>query len=303
MVREESFFGYGRYTIENGALSLRVAEYGASILSLKLNGEEQVLGFSTLEDYEKSTAFIGAIVGRWANRIGKAAFELNGERYALCANEKGNTLHGGEEGKSWNKRRWTGKVENDCAVSFTLVSPDGDNGFPGEMTVRVLYTVMPDRIRLDFEGVSDKDTFFCPTSHVYFSLGEDTILGAAIAINAFGHLEVDDALIPTGKILPSEGEFDFSSLRTIGRDYDDCFCLKGEEACTVQTADRKLTLYTDYPALQFYTGKYLDGGFAPNAGFAIEPQFYPDTPNKPEFPDALLRAGEKFKKYLEFVIE
>ena len=303
MVREESFFGYGSYTIENGALSLRVAEYGASILSLKLNGEEQVLGFSTLEGYEKSTAFIGAIVGRWANRIGKAAFELNGERYALCANAKGNTLPGGEEGKSWNKRRWTGKVENDCAVSFTLVSPDGDNGFPGEMTVRVLYTVMPDRIRLDFEGVSDKDTFFCPTSHVYFSLGEDTILGAAIAINAFGHLEVDDALIPTGKILPSEGEFDFSSLRTIGRDYDDCFCLKGEEACTVQTADRKLTLYTDYPALQFYTGKYLDGGFAPNAGFAIEPQFYPDTPNKPEFPDALLRAGEKFKKYLEFVIE
>ena len=303
MVREESFFGYGSYTIENGALSLRVAEYGASILSLKLNGEEQVLGFSTLEGYEKSTAFIGAIVGRWANRIGKAAFELNGERYALCANEKGNTLHGGEEGKSWNKRRWTGKVENDCAVSFTLVSPDGDNGFPGEMTVRVLYTVMPDRIRLDFEGVSDKDTFFCPTSHVYFSLGEDTILGAAIAINAFGHLEVDDALIPTGKILPSEGEFDFSSLRTIGRDYDDCFCLKGEEACTVQTADRKLTLYTDYPALQFYTGKYLDGGFAPNAGFAIEPQFYPDTPNKPEFPDASLRAGEKFSKYLEFVIE
>lgn len=303
MVREENFFGYGSYTIDNGALSLRVAEYGASILSLRLGGEEQVLGFSTLEGYEKSTAFIGAIVGRWANRIGKAAFELNGERYALCANEKGNTLHGGEEGKSWNKRRWTGKVENDCAVSFTLVSPDGDNGFPGEMTVRVLYTVMPDRIRLDFEGVSDKDTFFCPTSHVYFSLGEDTILGAGIAINAFGHLEVDDALIPTGKILPSEGEFDFSSLRTIGRDYDDCFCLKGEEACTVQTADRKLTLYTDYPALQFYTGKYLDGGFAPNAGFAIEPQFYPDTPNKPEFPDALLRAGEKFKKYLEFVIE
>jgi len=150
--------------------------------------------------------------------------------------------------------------------------------------------------------VSDKDTFFCPTSHVYFSLGEDNILGASIRINAFGHLEVDDALIPTGKILPTEGDFDFSSLRKIGRDYDDCFCLNGEEACTVQTEKRKLTLFTDYPALQFYTGKYLDGGIAPNAGFAIEPQFYPDTPNKPEFPDALLRAGEKFKKYLEFVI-
>ena len=303
MVREENFFGYGSYTIDNGALSLRVTEYGASILSLRLGGEEQVLGFSTLEDYEKSTAFIGATVGRWANRIGGAAFSLNGERYELCANEKGNTLHGGDAGKPWNKRRWTGKIESENAVSFTLVSPNGDNGFPGEMTVRVLYTVLPDRVRMDFAGVSDRDTFFCPTSHVYFSLGEDTILGASIQINAFGHLDVDGALIPTGKILPTEGDFDFSSLRPIGRDYDDCFCLKGEEACTVQTDKRKLTLYTDFPALQFYTGKYLDGGFAPNAGFAIEPQFYPDTPNKPDFPDALLRAGEKFSKYLEFVIE
>ncbi|MBQ7473246.1 MAG: galactose mutarotase [Oscillospiraceae bacterium] len=303
MVREESFFGYKSFVIENGAISLRVSEYGATMLSLRLNGEEQMLGFSTPEAYENSTAFIGAIVGRWANRIGGAAFCLNGQKYTLCANEKGNTLHGGDEGKAWNKRRWDGKIESDNAVSFTLFSPDGDNGFPGAMTVRVLYTVLPDRVRLDFSGVSDKDTFFCPTSHAYFSLGEDDILGASIRINAFGHLKVDDALIPTGQILPMEGAFDFSSLRTIGRDYDDCFCLKGEEACTVQAGKRKLTLYTDYPALQFYTGKYLDGGFAANAGFAIEPQFYPDTPNQPGFPDAMLKAGERFEKYLEFVIE
>ena len=303
MVRQGDFFGFQSYTIENGDLCLRVAEYGASILSLKLRGEELVLGFPDLEGYEKSTAYLGAIVGRWANRIGGARFTLDGRRYELCANERGNTLHGGDEGKAWNKRRWTGKIEGDHAVSFTLRSPDGDNGFPGEMTARVMYTVMPNRIRLDFEGLSDKDTFFCPTSHVYFSLGEENILGVRLQINASGHLEVDEALIPTGKILPTEGDFDFSALRVVEKDYDDCFCLTGEEACTVRTGKHKLTLFTDFPALQFYTGKYLDGGIAPNAGFAVEPEYYPDTPNRPAFPDALLKAGEQFRKYLEFVIE
>ena len=267
MVREENFFGYGSYTIDNGALSLRVTEYGASILSLRLGGEEQVLGFSTLEDYEKSTAFIGATVGRWANRIGGAAFSLNGERYELCANEKGNTLHGGDAGKPWNKRRWTGKIESENAVSFTLVSPNGDNGFPGEMTVRVLYTVLPDRVRMDFAGVSDRDTFFCPTSHVYFSLGEDTILGASIRINAFGHLDVDDALIPTGKILPTEGDFVLPRQGGLQR-----YVWPGDADCFLEALDELA-------------------------------QSRADTPNKPDFPDALLRAGEKFSKYLEFVIE
>lgn len=303
MVRQDDFFGFQSYTIENGALALRVTEYGASILSMRIRGEEMVLSFPALAEYEKSSACLGAIVGRWANRIGGAGFTLDGKRYDLCANERGNTLHGGSEGNSWNKRRWTGRVEDDNAVSFTLVSPDGDNGFPGEMTARVVYSVLPDRVRIDFEGSSSKDTYFSPTSHVYFSLGETNILGVKMQINAFGHLEVDDALIPTGKILPTEGDFDFTSPRTVGRDYDDCFCLSGEEACTARTERHKLTLYTDFPALQFYTGKYLDCGIAPNAGFAIEPEYYPDTPNRPDFPDARLRAGETFRKYLAFVIE
>ena len=303
MITERDLVGCRCFTIENGDLSLTVSEYGATAMSLTRDGTELLLGFDSIRGYEKSDAFVGGIVGRWANRIGGAAFELNGRRFELCANEGENCLHGGNDGKAWNKRLWSGKADGEVSVCFTLNSPDGDNGFPGALTACVEYTLMPDRVRIDFSGVSDADTYFCPTSHIYFSLGEKNILGAEMQINATGHLEVDSGLIPTGRILPMDGDFDFTSPRQIGRDYDDCFVLDGAHACTVQTDEITLKVFTNYPALQFYTGTYLDCGIAPNAGFAVEPQFFPDTPNRPEFPDALLKAGEKFTKYLEFVFE
>jgi aldose 1-epimerase len=303
MVREKNHIGCRCFTIENGDLSLTVSEYGATAMSLTRDGVELLLGFSSIGGYEKSAAFIGGIVGRWANRIGGAAFELDGKRYELCANEGANCLHGGDAGKPWHKRLWSGRIEDEVSVSFTLVSPDGDNGFPGALTARVEYTLMPDRLRIDFFGVSDADTYYCPTSHIYFSLGEKNILGADMQINASGHLEVDEGLIPTGRILPCEGEFDFSAPRRIARDYDDCFVPCDTPACTVRTEEVTLKVFTDYPALQFYTGTYLDCGIAPNAGLAVEPQFFPDTPNRPLFPPARLKAGEKFAKYLEFVFE
>ena len=304
MITERDFCGLKSFLIENGRLALTVTEYGATALSLKLDGEEMILGFESIEGYEKSSAYIGAVVGRWANRIGGAAFELNGKRYKVCANEGKNCLHGGNEGKDWHRRLWNGRIEDVDHVSFTLFSPDGDNGFPGALEARVDYTLLPDRVRIDFSGVSDADTYYCPTSHIYFSLGEKNILGAEIQISASGHLEVDDGLIPTGKILPAEGVFDFRVLRTIGRDYDDCFVLEsGSPACMVRTDKVRMKVCTDYPALQFYTGTYLDCGIAPNAGLAVEPEYFPDTPNHPEFPKALLKEGEKFAKYLEFVFE
>ena len=303
MITERDLVGCRCFTIENGDLSLTVSEYGATAMSLTRDGTELLLGFDSIRGYEKSDAFVGGIVGRWANRIGGAAFELNGRRFELCANEGENCLHGGNDGKAWNKRLWSGKADGEVSVCFTLNSPDGDNGFPGALAACVEYTLMPDRVRIDFSGVSDADTYFCPTSHIYFSLGEKNILGAEMQINATGHLEVDSALIPTGRILPMEGDFNFTSPRQIGRDYDDCFVLDGAHACTVQTDEITLKVFTNYPALQFYTGTYLDCGIAPNAGFAVEPQFFPDTPNRPEFPDALLKAGEKFTKYVEFVFE
>ena len=235
MITESKMVGCRCFTIENGNLSLTVSEFGATALSLKRDGREMLLGFQSIRGYEQSGAYIGAIVGRWANRIGGAAFELNGRRFELCANEGKNCLHGGNDGKPWNKRLWKGQAESEVRVSFTLLSPDGDNGFPGSLTARVDYTLLPDRVRIDLSGVSDADTYYAPTSHIYFSLGEENILDAMMQINSSGHLEVDGELIPTGRILPAEGDFDFSSLRRIAGNYDDCFVIDGAPACTVKT--------------------------------------------------------------------
>ena len=303
MVRTGDFFGFPCFTIKNGCLSLTVTEFGATALSLRFHGREMILGFDTLAEYEESDSCAGGIVGRFANRVGGAAFTLGGERYALCANERGNTLHGGTDGTIWHKRRWKGEICGENAVAFSLHSPDRDNGFPGELTARAVYTVTEKSVRIDFSGCPSKDTLYAPTSHIYFSLGEDNILGVQMQINASGHLDVDGALIPTGEILPTEGDFDFSSPRPIGRNFDDAFVLCSSPACVAQTDGVRLSLFTDYPVLQLYTGEFLDGKLAPNAGFAIEPEQYPDAPNKPQFPNAVVRAGESFSKYLEFVFE
>ena len=303
MVSENTFFGHRAFTLENGGLSLRVTEYGATILSLKKDGKELVVSFDDIEKYERSGSYLGAIVGRYANRISGASFDIGGERFALDANERGNTLHGGNDGGPWNKRDWHGERAGDDAVAFTLLSPDGDNGFPGELRAGVIYTLLPDRLRIDFSGVSDRDTYYAPTSHVYFSLGLGDIRDATMQMDSDAHLEMGEGLIPTGRLLGNAGDFNFSKPRRIARDFDDCFTLRSGRFCTAEGDGVRLSLYTDYPAVQFYTGAFLDCGLAPNAGFAIEPEFYPDSPNRPEFPSALLRAGEKFSKYLEFVIE
>ena len=303
MISENRFLSCRAFTLENERITLRVTEYGAAILSLKLDGRELAVSFDEEEKYEKSGAYLGAVVGRYANRISGAAFEIGGERYRLCANEGGNTLHGGADGAPWHKRVWHGERIDGDAVRFSLTSPDGDNGFPGELRASVVYTLMEDRVRMDFRGVSDRDTWFAPTSHVYFSLGLSNIHDAVMQINSPAHLEMGEGLIPTGRLAANTGEFDFSSPRRIARDYDDCFAISSEHACTAEADGVRLSLYTDYPAIQFYTGAFLDCGLAPNAGFAIEPELYPDTPNNPSVPGEPLRAGEEFRKYLEFVFD
>lgn len=297
------FDGINCFTLENERLSLTVTEYGASALSLRFDGREMILGYGSLSDYEASGSCAGGVVGRFANRIGGASFVLEGRRYALDANDGPNTLHGGAAGKPWHKRLWRGERDGEDAVVFTLLSPDGDNGFPGTVEARVRYLLGVNGVRMEFWGKSDRDTYFAPTSHIYFSLGERSVFDVEMQINARARLEVGRDLIPTGRILPAEGAYDFTSPRKIERDYDDCFILGGTPACTARTERVTLWLFTDFPALQFYTGRYLDCGISPNAGFAVEPEFYPDTPNKPDFPSALLRAGESFKRYLEFVFE
>ena len=300
MIRETSFDGVKAYVLQNERIELTVTEYGASVLSLKYKGQETVLSFPSLDCYEKSGAYLGATVGRYANRIGGASFSIGGRTFTVDANEGANCLHGGNCGKPWNKRWWIAKAGGEDSITFSLQSPDGDNGFPGSMTACATYTLLPDGVKIGFTGISDADTYYAPTNHTYFSLGTDNVLKASLRLESCGHLEVDEALIPTGRVLPNTGRFDFSVPRMIGTDLDDCFVMDPGGSCTVTTEACTLTVRSDFPAIQVYTGAFLDGGLRANAGIALEPEYYPDSPNKPDFPNALLKAGETFSKFIEY---
>ncbi|MCR5663395.1 MAG: galactose mutarotase [Oscillospiraceae bacterium] len=296
MISTRKFGPYTQFILDSGELRLSVMELGATVTGLEYAKRRVVFGYAEADEYLTHGAYLGAVVGRFANRIGGGAFPLEGRRVELLRNEGGNTLHGGPD--SWDRRVWQGCIEGENAVSFTLLSPDGDNGFPGALRAVVRYSVEGSALRIDFEGESDADTVFAPTSHMYFNLrGEGTVLDTVMRIPASGWLEVDGGLIPTGRVLPCEGEMDFSEPRPIGRDYDHAFVLSGTRACEASCGGVRLTVDTDFPALQFYTGAYLGEPFGANGAFAVEPEFYPDAPNHPEFPSAVLRRGEIFRRF------
>lgn len=229
MVKKEKFGKYEKYTIEAGALRAEAITLGAAIKSLRYKGRETVLGYERPEAYAQDGACLCAAVGRYANRIGGARFRLDGREYALAANEGPNQLHGGPN--SLHKRIWQAEPLGEDSLRFSIFSPDGDNGFPGNLSMAVTYSVSGGSLRIDFEGESDMDTVFAPTSHLYFNLdGSESVLDTELMINAGGVLEVDGALIPTGKILPAEGRFDFSGMRKIQEDYDNCFPLASKAA-------------------------------------------------------------------------
>ena len=298
MIREEAFGDCRLYTLANDELELKVTDLGATVVSLRYRGRETVLGYDSPALYREKGAYLGAAIGRYANRIGGAAFTLNGKRYELPANEGKNQLHGGPA--SFEARRWQAE-ERDDALVFRLFSPDGDNGYPGNLNVSLRYSLDGAVLRLDFEADSDADTVFAPTSHMYFDLsGRGRVLDARLWVNADAYLEVDAGLIPTGRLLPTEGDFAFDGLRLVERDYDHCFVLRGEHACAMEDGGVCMDVYTDLPAVQIYTGAFLPPPHAANAGLAIEPEFYPDSPNRPEFPSTLLRAGEHFHRWAEY---
>lgn len=298
MIRCEDFDGYGLYVLENGPLRLAVTELGAAITSLRFQGRELALGYARAADYLAGRDYLGAVVGRFANRIGGGGFWLNGRRCSLSRNEGGNTLHGGEN--AFDRRRWQASTEGE-SLCLSLYSPDGDNGFPGGLRARVRYSLEGPALRLDFEGEAEDDTVFAPTTHLYLNLDPPSdVRRHRLAINASAWLETDGALIPTGRLCPPEGEMDFSRPRPIGRALDHCFLLRGREACRLSAGGLCLSLETDFPALQVYTGEFLGAPFSPFAGLALEPEFCPDSPNRPEFASPLLRRGEPFRKYAIF---
>jgi len=290
-------------------LVLQLSDLGATWLSCRVPvpgaaAREVLLGHAEPEHYLHETGYLGGIIGRWANRIAGAAFTVDGRRFALAANEGGNQLHGGPDG--FHRRRWTVRGWTPRQLELELVSPDGDQGFPGELTVNLRYRVDGrSRVSIAWQARCSRP---CPvnlTSHAYFNLDprHENVAGHRLQLAAAQVLAVDPARIPTGARLPvADTPFDFRSpapaLGPQGRGFDHCWVL--DEACRgaatpaarLTSADGKLALEmrTTLPGLQYYSGERLDAAatrdgarYRAFAGVALEPQFFPDSPNRPEW--------------------
>ncbi len=316
-------------TNSNG-VSVDVINYGGIITRIETpdsNGNmgNIVLGLDNLEDYTNATTYFGAIIGRFGNRIANGKFSLNGTDYQLATNDGDNHLHGGVQG--FDKKVWTMvpfSTENSAGVTLSLVSPDGDQGYPGELTTQVTYTLTnKNTLDMQFVAKTNKPTIINMTQHSYFNLaGKGDILDHQMQINSNAITPVDGGLIPTGELMQVAGTpFDFRNPKAIGKDiniddeqlklgkgYDHNFVLKNKpnhdliEAANVYepSSGRTLTVYTEEPAVQFYSGNFLDGSSKQasglvhklRSGFCLEPQHFPDAPNQPTFPSTTLLPGE-----------
>jgi aldose 1-epimerase len=317
----------------------RITNYGGVIVSLKVpdksgKSEDVVLGFDNADAYYQhfnhpGNAFFGALIGRYANRIGGASFTLDGKKYELPKNDGPNTLHGGPHG--FNNVVWTGKqIPN--GVELTYLSKDGEEGFPGNLTAIVRYTLVKSDLRIDYSATTDKDTVLNLTNHSYFNLagqGNGDILKHQLKLNASRYTPVDATLIPTGELAPvASTPFDFTKSTAIGeridadndqlkkgRGYDHNWVLDAKggklaEAAEVYepTSGRVLKVLTTQPGVQFYSGNFLDGTvkgkegktYVHRGGLCLETQHFPDTPNHPKFPTAELKPGQKFTSVTVF---
>ncbi len=318
------------YTLKNAqGVTMKVMTYGALITELHTpdrNGQfgDIVLGFDNLDAYLKGHPYFGAVVGRYANRIAKGRFTLEGRPYTLATNNYPNALHGGIKG--FDKVVWAAEpvtVPNGVAVRFSYTSPDGEEGYPGNLTVKVTYTLTDNNeLVMDYEARTDKATVVNLTNHSYFNLaGEGDILGHELMLNAANYTPVDDTLIPTGVIAPVKGTvMDFSVAKPIGKDlkqltndpqgYDHNYVLnragKGLALCArvyEPKTGRAMEILTTQPGVQFYSGNFLDGTltgkqgntYQKHDGFCLETQHYPDSPNQHSFPSVVLRPNQTYQ--------
>lgn len=312
------------FSIDNGALRAEVTDLGASLAGLYIHDEgglssNLVCGYDDASGYFEGTSSVGATVGRYAGRIGNARFTLDGKEYPLEKNDGENHLHGG-----FNKRSWEAEtVEN--GVRFSLLSPSGDEGFPGELAVSVKYELEDRTLRLSYEAEAKAPTIVNLTNHSYFSLsGHGPVGGHILTVCADRFAGTDAALIPTGRLLPVRGtELDFTRPRILypvltspflagTRGLDHSFILpEGEglkhaaELYSPVTGIR-LICRTTQPTVHVYTAGFLDldasGRFPRHGGVCLETQHLPDSPNKPGFPTTVLRPGEKFGEITEYEI-
>lgn len=311
-------------------MSAAITNYGGRIVGLYVPGRgdsvvDVVTGFKSVDDFVNSTeAFFGATIGRYGNRIGKAEFVLDGKQYKLTANNGPNSLHGGKKG--FHAVMWNGVQENDSTLELRYLSKDMEEGFPGNLTVKVTYTLTADNgLAIAYEAQTDKKTVVNLTNHAFFNLngeGAGPITGHVLQINADRYTPVDTTLIPTGKLVPVKGTpFDFTTPVAIGArieenneqlknglGYDHNFVLNGsgmKKAATI-TGDQSgivMDVYTEEPGLQFYSGNFMAGKNTFKGGssdafrtaFCLETQHFPDSPNQPSFPSTVLNPGDTYK--------
>lgn len=320
------------YTLRNAkGVEATICNYGGIVTSLKVpdrNGKmgDVVLGYDNLAGYLKETPYFGALIGRYGNRIAQGKFTLDGNQYTLATNNGPNALHGGIKG--FDKVVWDAKPvmsPDGASLELRYVSRDGEEGYPGTLTVTALYTLTPDNaLRLEYMATTDKDTIINLTQHSYFNLaGQGDILGHKVMIKADKFTPVDSTLIPTGELPPVAGTpFDFRTATTIGArindaneqlkfggGYDHNWVIAkpaGKLGLMARvdepTSGRVLEVLSTEPGLQFYSGNFLDGTITGKGGvvyqhrngFCMEPQHFPDSPNKPNFPSVVLKPGQVY---------
>lgn len=312
-------------------MKVRLMDYGATVISVETpdkNGKfaNVTLSFPTLEGYLQRHPYFGSTVGRYANRIAKGKFELDGKEYSLAVNNGENHLHGGVKG--FDAVLWKAapvQMANAVGVKFSYTSPDGDEGYPGQLEVSATYTLNnANELRIDYFATTDKATVVNLTNHCYWNLGgagSGDILKTQLTIAADKYLPIDAGSIPTGELASVKGTpFDFTMPRAIGdridelkkephttKGYDHCFVLRGQSGelelaarARDPVSGRVMEILTTEPGIQLYCGNFLgggagEGGFKQHEAFCLETQHYPDSPNKPEFPRTVLKPGQTFK--------
>jgi aldose 1-epimerase len=319
------------YTLTNDVLTVRITTFGARIVSIEApdrNGKraDVVLGYDSVREYEADTStYFGAIVGRYGNRIANGTFSIDGSTFHIPVNNGPNALHGGTSG--FDRKRWSAHTIPN-GVEMTLISPDGDMGFPGVLTVHVRYILEGRSLRIGYSATTTKPTVVNLTNHSYFNLagdGQGTVLNAQLRINASQYTPVAAGLIPTGQIAPVAGTpFDFLQPTAIGLHigddnqqlkiaggYDHNFVLDISSGSGLHLAavvydpgsGRTLTVTTTEPGLQFYSGNFLDGtrtgkfgvAYPRHAALCLETQHFPDSPNQPLFLSTVLRPGHSLQ--------
>ena len=303
--------------LQNKSLEAVFHNNGARLISLIIDGVDVVFGNPVDMDIANADASAGSVCGRFAGRISKAAYELDGQLVKLVPNRGDFQLHGGPQ--NFGNQDWMSSSEGNSII-FKFHSADGDQGFPGEVIAEAVYTLDADRLKLAISATTTKPTAINLTNHAYWNMagqgaGQDSIFAQELQINASSYLPLSPELLPLGEIRKVEGtRWDFTSLRKINEAYDNCYCLDGKRGemkhgliLRDPASGRRLDVWTTECAIQMYTAIHWDGTVRSNHGkmlnhqaLAIEPQNYPDAPNHKNFPSAILRQGEIYKNAMEW---